>query len=53
MKVGDVVKVIAMKRVTGIIIKIDEFCGFPHVLIVECRVLGCPYAQLEAISESR
>ena len=53
MKVGDVVKVIAMKRVTGIIIKIDEFCGWPHVMIEDGRVVVWPNEQLEAISESR
>lgn len=53
MKVGDVVKVIAMKKEIGIIIAIDEFCGWPHVMIEDGRVVVWPNEQLELIHESR
>ena len=53
MQIGDVVEVIAMKRVAGIIIEIDEFCGWPHVMIEDGRVVAWPKEQVKVISETR
>ena len=53
MKVGDVVKVLAMNRAVGIIVAIDEHCGWPHVMIGDGRVVSWPEDVLELIDEGR
>ena len=54
MKVGDVVKALAYASCPiGIVIEIDDHCGWPHVMIEEGRIVVWPKEQLEVISESR